>query len=419
MDAIITPSTPHGKISAIASKSVAHRLLICSAFAEQPTVIRCENTNNDILATAECLNAFGADISYNNGYFTVNPREKALDNGILNCGESGSTLRFLLPVAAALGSHWTFLMSGRLPERPLSPLYEELIAHGISLDRPTKDTLSLSGKLECGHYTISGEVSSQFISGLLFALSILDGESTLEVTGKVESAPYIKMTLDALWAFGAKIKEHDNVFTIVGKNLVGGAELLVEGDWSNAAFPLCAAALGGCVTVDKLNLNSYQGDMAILSVLEKFGAKVTRGENSVTVCSADLQAIELDATQIPDLVPVIAAVAASAKGTTRIYGASRLRIKESDRLMAIYTMLSTLGADITETDDGLIINGVQSLLGGTVSSFNDHRIAMSAAVASVISSQKVTVTDASAVNKSYPDFWRAFSSLGIDITLKD
>ena len=227
------------------------------------------------------------------------------------------------------------------------------------------------------------------------------------------------MTLDALEAFGVSISAENNVYTIIGGRLKSKGVLSVEGDWSNAAFPLCAAALGGNIKLDNLNLVSRQGDMAILDILTRFGAEIVKENDFVTVKRGSLKAIELDASHIPDLVPVIATVASVAEGTTKIYGASRLRIKESDRLVSTSTMLRGLGADITETDDGLIIRGKTKLSGGTVSSFNDHRIAMSAAVASVVCVGSVTIKDAEAVNKSYPDFWTDIKKLGFNVFLDE
>ena len=419
MNAIITSALPKGEIKAIASKSMAHRLLICAAFADKESSIRCENVNNDILATVNCLCALGAEINYVDKSFLVKPISLFTNDAILNCNESGSTLRFLIPVVCAVCDKTSFMMSGRLPDRPLSPLREELEAHGIKFEYLQHDILTVSGRLECGDYTINGEVSSQFISGLLFALSFLDGRSTLTITGKIESAPYIEMTLDALKAFGASVFVNKNVYTVVGSNLRSNGVLSVEGDWSNAAFPLCAAALGGNIKLDNLNLASRQGDMEILDILTRFGAEIIKENDFVIVERRNLKAIELDASQIPDLVPVIATVASVAEGTTKIYGASRLRIKESDRLVSTRTMLNELGADVDETDDGLIIRGRSRLSGGTVSSFNDHRIAMSAAVASVVCDNSVTIKDAEAVNKSYPDFWEDIKKLGFDVSFDE
>ena len=420
MRAIITPSSPAGIISAIASKSVAHRLLICAAFSDKKTEIRCEKTNKDILATVDCLRSMGADVEYENGRFYVTPinKDEKRNSVILPCNESGSTMRFFLPIACALGGSWHFLMEGRLPERPLSPLREELEAHGICFEYASSNDLCVSGKLSCGDYSIRGDVSSQFVSGLLFALSFIEGTSRLTVTGHIESAPYIEMTLDALLSFGANIKRDKNVFTVIGGQLTSPGIAEVEGDWSNAAFPLCAAALGnGKITLTNVDLSSRQGDMKILDLLESFGAKVIREEKQVTVIGDKLCGIEINAEQIPDLVPVLATVASGAEGKTVIYGASRLRIKESDRLQTTYEMLSRLGADIILTDDGFIINGKRKLCGGVVDSHNDHRMAMSPAVASVICKNAVTVNDAGSVSKSYPEFWQDFSKLGISVEL--
>ena len=420
MKAIITPAKAMGAISSIASKSVAHRLLICAALSDRKTIIRCANINKDILATVDCLKAMGADICYKDSCFHVTPIGTKANSKFLLCNESGSTLRFIIPIASALGGEWNFIMEGRLHERPLSPLKEELEAHGISFNYPASNNLCVSGKLGCGEYSISGNVSSQFISGLLFALSIIEGKSLLHIIGEIESAPYIEMTVDALEKFGAEIIRNNNKFMVIGKKLHSPQKLEVENDWSNAAFPLCAAALsGGSVTLNSVNFSSHQGDIKILDLLNAFGAKVTKKETSVTITGKKLRGIEINAEQIPDLVPVLATVAAGAEGTTKIYGASRLRIKESDRLASTYEMLTRLGADVTLTDDGFIINGKERLSGGTVDSYNDHRIAMSAAVASTICENKVTVIGAQAISKSYPDYWKDVSKLGLDIELQD
>jgi len=380
-----------GTVAAIASKSAAHRLYICAALADCPTEISCQGTSNDIAATRACL--------------------AAMERGdaLLPCGESGSTLRFLLPVAAALGLEVDFLMEGRLPDRPLAPLDAQLEAHGVKLSRPRHDLLHVSGRLTPGDYVLPGNVSSQYISGLLFALPLLDGPSTLTVTGKVESAPYIAMTLDALAQFGVRPNLEHNVYTISPTPYVSPGTAVVEGDWSNAAFWLCAGALSGPVTVTGLKPDSLQGDKAIFDLLARFGAITQQHGDSYTVSPAPLTARDIDAAAIPDLVPVLSVVAAAAAGTTRIYNAGRLRIKESDRIKTVCAMLQNLGADAEETEDGLIIHGGKPLIGGTVDSANDHRIAMSAAIAGVLCD--VTVEGAEAVRKSYPKFWNDLDML--------
>lgn len=410
--------SPKGKIKAITSKSVAHRLLICSAFADAPTRILCEETNKDIEATAASLNALGATIERNPPYYDVIPvsPENITRGATLPCGESGSTLRFLLPIAAALGADCSFLLEGRLADRPLSPLREELESHGVSISG--KNPLSISGKL-CGReFSIDGSVSSQFVSGLLFALTLLENEATLTVTGKIESAPYIDITCNALSVFGAPVQKNENKFTVGARaSLVSPSYLEAEGDWSNAAFPLALGVLGGEVEVCGLNPDSAQGDKRIIDILLRFGADISVSDNGSYIARrSSLKGIDIDASQIPDLVPVLATVASVAEGKTRIYGASRLRLKESDRLFTVSDMLRRLGAKIEENDDGLTIEGVRALRGGSVSSHNDHRIAMSAAVAASVCESAVEIDGAEAVNKSYSTFWEDARSLGAKIS---
>ena len=418
MNIIISPSLPVGNTCAIASKSAAHRALICAAFADSETKIKCERTNRDIEATVACLGALGARIEYSKPYFTVSPVTKLSDTAELHCGESGSTMRFLLPIVSALGIKASFVMEGRLPERPLSPLYEELCAHGAILSPCGTNPFICDGKLCTNEFSIRGDVSSQFISGLLFASVLMGGNAKINISGKIESAPYIDMTCDMLSQFGVCVIKHDFGYEIPDQcRLISPGEVSIEGDWSNAAFPLCLGAIGGDVTVCGIDPDSHQGDKRIIGILQKFGANIINTKNTYTASkSNELCGIELDASDIPDLVPVIAAVASVAKGQTRIFGASRLRIKESDRLDAITQALTSLGADITETADGLIINGKPQLLGGTVNTFNDHRIAMSTAVAAVSCTSDVKIIGAECVAKSYPDFWSEIESLGVKIT---
>ncbi len=412
----VYPSSPSGSIKAIASKSVAHRLLICAAFADKKTVIRCDETNNDIEATAACLSALGAKITREAPYYVVEPisKENVRKNALLPAGESGSTLRFLLPVVAALGAESSFSMEGRLPMRPLSPLREELEAHGAIISEQGSNPLRANGKLSGNNYSIAGNVSSQFISGLLFALSLLPYSSTLTVTGKIESAPYINITEDALAIFGAPVKKVENVYTVSPSAFVSPEHIDVEGDWSNAAFPLALGIMGsGSVCVGGLNDNSSQGDMKIVEILQRFGGNIELTKNGYIAKSSRLHGIDIDATQIPDLVPILATVASVADGKTRIYGATRLRLKESDRLESVCAFLSSLGAEIEQTEDGLLITGKERLSGGTVSSCNDHRIAMSAAIAACICDSTVTIDQAEATNKSYPAFWNDLALLNV------
>ena len=412
MDKIFHQNAPKGNIRAISSKSEAHRLLICAALGDRDCTLLCTDTNADIDATAECLNALGAKIKRIEGGFSVHPIDKITKGGELNCNESGSTLRFLLPLAASLEADCSFNMKGRLPARPLSPMHELLSENGVSLTPQGSNPLKIGGKLNSGSYSIASNVSSQYISGLLFALSVAEGESTLALEGRIESAPYVDMTLDALRLFGANIEydEEQSSFKIIGKSRLSSPdEVAVGGDWSNAAFFLVAGAIGKePVTLTGLDLLSRQGDKEILSILEKMGADVVCNGDGITVNPSRLHGVEIDASNIPDLVPILAVAASVAEGETKIFGASRLRLKESDRIESVCTTLSTLGADIRETEDGMIICGKERLAGGEVDSYNDHRIAMSAAISSLVCSDAVKIARFEAINKSYPTFAENF-----------
>ena len=337
---------------------------------------------------------------------------------MLDCGESGSTLRFLLPVVGALGAKGHFKMHGRLPLRPLAPLDEELKKHGMFLKKQG-DELYFEGKLSAGAYLMPGNVSSQYISGLLFALPLLKGDSILTVTGLLESRDYVLMTEEALAKAGIVFEKNGNTYRICGgRHYDMPKELAVEGDFSNAAFFLSIGALSyEGVTVTGLNTASLQGDRRIVEILEAFGAKVTVEGDSVNVRGGELAGITIDAALIPDLVPVLSVVAAGAKGETRIINAARLRLKESDRLKSTADLINGLGGKCEELEDGLVITGNGSLKGGTADTCNDHRIAMAAAVAACISEDKVILTDEKCVAKSYPGFFEDFGKLDISHTV--
>lgn len=408
MKKTITSGPLSGEIRAISSKSHAHRLLICAALSDKPTRVRCTTTNADIDATASCLRSLGAVIEREGEYFTVTPIGEVKKRQTLDCGESGSTMRFMLPVVLALQAEASLLGHGRLPFRPLSPLYEELIFHGAEIDPMGTNPLGCRKTISGGEYTIDGGVSSQFISGLMFALPILGKKSRITVTGKVESRPYIDMTVSALRQFGVNITEPEaNVFDIGVCRYTSPGEVCTEGDWSNAAFWLSAGAFSEKgITMSMLNPDSIQGDKRIVKILSSFGAQVICADGNVTVKrTASLRGITLDASDIPDLVPVVSAAAAGAVGTTTITDCGRLRLKESDRIQSVCSMIRNLGGDITSTDDTITVNGTGSLTGGTVDSVNDHRIAMAAAVAAGICTSPVTIEGAEAVAKSYPGFY--------------
>ena len=426
---VTIPSGPrHGTLTVPASKSWAHRILITAALSAEKSRIICDGISKDITATMDCLNALGANITSelrDDGCteLFVTPIKLTVDHSNstalyahLFCKESGSTLRFLIPVVGALGKDAVFHMEGRLSERPIDALTDVLKEHGMSFMQDGK-YLYCRGKLTAGHFSIPGNISSQYISGLLLATPLLENASDIEITGNIESGDYINMTAHAVKAAGVDLTQNENVYHIEPKGRLSvSGDLIVEKDWSSAAFPLCMGAFSKeGITVTGLNTDSIQGDKEILNILKDFGAdiSITREQgsdvsnslSSVTVKKGILKGQTIDASRIPDLVPVISVVAAGALGETRIIHAERLRIKESDRLFTTATMLKNLGADIEETEDGLIIKGKETLNGGNTEAFNDHRIAMSAAVAAGISVTPVTVLGAECTDKSFPGFW--------------
>ena len=390
MDITIQPRRLQGDITVIPSKSQAHRLLICAAFADEPTNLNCPETNRDMDATAGCLNALGADIVKTaTGYF-VTPSGKAPEKAELHVHDSGSTLRFMLPVAGALGVDTLFRMEGRLPQRPLSPMWEEMERMGCTLTRPATDTIRCTGKLRPGHYSIDGSVSSQYITGLLLALSLLGKPSTINITGKVESKPYIEMTKAAITLFGGN-PDHPG-----GLGFRSPGTLSVEGDWSNGAFFHAANALGSHLGLHGLDPNSSQGDRAVLELL-----------SSLQSCSP-----RISAADIPDLVPILSIVAAHYHGAT-FTDIRRLRMKESDRVASVIAMLENLGGR-AEADENTMNVFPSELTGGIVDSCNDHRIAMSFAIAGLAADGETEIDHAECVDISYPRFYEDLKSLQME-----
>lgn len=393
MIAVVHPHKLVGAVEIPCSKSYAHRLLIAAALAGTPTEVCINALNDDITVTADCLRALGAEIIRTDAGFKVAPICAVSSQRELFCKESGSTLRFLLPVAAALGAPCRFTGAGRLPERPNAPLIEALNAHGANTDRSLLP-LNLTGKLTGGVYPIAGNVSSQYITGLLLALPLCAEDSEIVLTTRLESSAYVDITLDVLKSFGIEILPARRGWRIPGgQRYRSPGKFAAEGDWSGAAFWLTANQLGSQILCSGLSETSAQGDRAIVDMLGRMGG-------------------EIDVSGTPDLVPALAVAAAAHPGVTRIVGAARLRLKESDRLRSVRQMLRALGGQVEELEDGLIIRGGSRLTGGTVDGCNDHRIVMAAAIAATIADRPVTITDAQAVNKSYPAFFDTFNALG-------
>ena len=413
MNAIIHPGLLRGEITVPASKSMAHRTLIAAALADGLTTIHLNVLSDDIEATLFALTALGATIDYDprRGLMPVRPIEGApnlsrtltglfgkamsrVDYGDtleVDCGESGSTLRFLLPVACALGVKARFIGRGRLPQRPMSDLTDALRAHGAEIDSNALP-IQVSGSLRGGLWTLPGNVSSQYVTGLLLALPLLEEDSEIRLTSPLQSAAYVDMTLEPLSDFGIRAQRLPKGFFIPGGQAYRSPEdVYVEGDWSAAAFWHAANALGSTIDVLGVSRRSIQGDRAVMELLGK---------------------PRIDVRNVPDLAPVLAAVAAALPQRTEITGAARLRLKESDRLQATADMINALGGDCRVTGDGLVIEGGQALTGGTVDGANDHRIVMAAAILATRASGDVRILGAEAVSKSYPDFFEHFRRLG-------
>ncbi len=421
MDLICYPKSLSGTLPAISSKSYAHRILICAALADKPTeVFFSGELSEDIKATIRCLTALGTDFEIKEQSVLVSPLDQNSlpEKVVLDCGESGATLRFILPLAGALGSPSDLTGAGRLPQRPLSDLLKALRQGGLVVKGDSLP-LSIGGRLKQTSFSLPGNVSSQYISGLLFALALTGGSIDLE--SPLESSLYVHMTIEVLALFNIKACETAKGFFLPGRQeFKSPGKILVEGDWSNAAFFLTGGALGGPVALTGLRESSLQGDKEIINLLKTFEA--TTGVQDKAFYSQRLQRPAdykslgqmrlIDAREIPDLVPILAVIAAVSPGTTRIEGAIRLRIKESDRLKTVANMIQSLGGDIEEGPDFLLIHGKPGLKGGTITCFQDHRIVMAGAIASCVCESPVILRGAEAVSKSYPEFFEDFRKLG-------
>lgn len=416
MDIKIVSGVKSGCVDAVASKSYAHRILICAALADAPTRVFCNTTSDDIMATVGCIERLGAEVEIKDDGFLITPiADKRFMHDIeLDCRESGSTLRFMLPVVSALGISGRMHLGGRLPSRPLAPLDKLLTANGCRIDGIGSDCINFGGKLTGTHYVLGANVSSQYVTGMLLAMSQLENDSMLVLDGDTVSEGYIDVTLDVLCAFGIEVDERDDGFFIKGgQQLHSPGEIRVEGDWSNSAAWLCCGALSKkAISVKGLDVESSQGDSAVANVLAYIGASVKFKGDKVTASKGQLYAVEIDAENIIDLVPVLSAVLSVCEGDTVIHGISRLRAKESDRVAAICDVLGALGADISADDDTLKISGVQRLHGTVTDSHNDHRIVMAICVAACRCDGEIIIKNADAVKKSYPNFWKDFALLG-------
>lgn len=394
MNLCIQHSKLQGTLHVPSSKSFAHRQLIAAALSDKPTKIIVNTLSEDIFATMDCILRLGADITKTEeGILCIEPAAEIPEKAHFFCKESGSTLRFMLPVAAALGIDATFTGAGRLPERPNAVLTDALRLHNVHADRDLLP-LHLSGKLTGGLYEIAGNISSQYITGLLLALPLCQQDSRIQFTTPVESADYIEITLQVLSQFGIKVEKEKNGYSISGNQAYHTPGVIItEGDWSSAVFWHCANQMGSDIQLAGLTPASCQGDRRIVDQLLQLGGTI-------------------DVSQTPDSLPALAVAACTHPGTTHFVGAGRLRLKESDRLSAVAVLLRTLGQTVTEEQDGLIIHGGTPFTGGIVDGCNDHRIVMAASIAACFAKAPVTILGTQAVSKSYPHFFDDLISLG-------
>lgn len=415
MKVTLSPKKLQGSVKAPPSKSYMHRALICASLLEGETEIECSGFSEDIRATASCLENLGAKILIGDGKIVVGTVKRKDSVVTIDCKESGSTLRFMLPFVAALGQSTVITGAKRLGERPLAPLCEAILGSGaeVSCENGASLPCVVKGKMQSGNYSVKANISSQFVSGLIMALAMQGGTVTAE--GEIVSAPYINMTLDVMNTFGIKVVKNANTFEIEKKSTAAPKHICAEGDFSNAAFWIVAGVIGsGEITCENLSQSTKQGDIKIVEILRQMGGDITFENSRVIARPSHLTGTQIDAENIPDLVPVLCVAAACADGQTVIKNISRLREKESDRVESTMAMLRALGGDIRCEENSLIIKR-SKLHTGEVDSFNDHRIAMAAAVASVAADGSVTINGAEAVKKSYPDFFEKFHSLEVRV----
>lgn len=419
MNLVLMPTKLQGNILVPSSKSMGHRELICAALANGESVVSNITVSEDITATCRILRQFGAalaetsDASGRTAYRIqggCKPQQERLQ---ADCSESGSTLRFLIPLGLLTGKQVTYIGHGRLVERPLLPYYDLFDEYHIPYET-TQGALPLTvhGSLQAGRYGLPGNVSSQFFTGLLLALPLVAGDSLLYSTTKLESESYVDMTLDCLRRHGIRIEKQDGGrYLIPGNQHYQTGRFVTEGDYSQAAFWLAAGMLGQAVTCTGLDPASCQGDKAIIDIIQTMGGKIT-GTEDLTAFPSEVTGTTIDVGDCPDLVPALTVLAALAKGTTHIINAGRVRLKECDRLHAMAVELNKLGATIIEEPESLLIHGTDKLTGGRVQAWNDHRVAMALAIASQCCTDELIIEGTECVRKSYPGFWQDFAALG-------
>lgn len=412
MDIRITPTKLRGSVEAVSSKSAAHRIMIMAALCRQPTHLLLNSKNDDMVATGRCMAALGCGVEELEDGMLLTPGPVPVQSPTLLCGESGSTLRFLLPVAAALGCGGTFVGEGRLPQRTIAALVKELRSHGCTTNREDGLPITVGGRLCGGDFVLPGNVSSQFVTGLLMALPLLPQNSRLRLSSALQSSAYVDLTIHIMKKFGVTVEITENGWDIPGnQTYTSPGTIAAEGDWSGAAFWLAAGALGGDILNTGLDMGSTQGDKAFVDLLAQMGCPCTTEKMGIRSVGNICKPITADISQVPDLAPMLALLCAAGGQQLHMTGGARLRDKESDRLAACAAAITALGGSVEEQADSLTVHP-GSLRGGEADSFGDHRMAMALAIAACGCSGPVTIRGAQAVSKSYPHFWEEYRRLG-------
>lgn len=392
---------------------MSHRVLIASALASKPTKITNVDLSDDIKATIQAIRAMNVDVDIQQKTIIVTPPKKhSLKSTTIDCNESGSTLRFMIPVLSLLNKEVTFTGAKSLLERPMD-LYEHVFKLSDASFKQHKDNIVIKGILKPRKYVLDGSISSQFFTGLMFTLPLLEGDSIIEIKGHLESKSYIDLTIQVLAHFGVKIVEQHGVYYIKGNQTYKAKNVNVEGDYSQAAFMLVGGIISGHVGLTNLLHNSIQGDRVIISEIEHMSGKIIRTEDGYLVNKSYTKGTTIDLSNCPDLGPILSLLGALSEGTTTLINAGRLKLKESDRIESTVKTLQALGANIQAKDDQITIIGKPQLQGGvTVDSYNDHRIAMMVSIAALRCKEPVILTRATSVNKSYPHFFDDYKQLG-------
>jgi len=418
MNVRIKPGLLEGIVNVPSSKSLTHRAIIAASLADGVSIIKNVAFSKDIDATILAMKSLGAKIDRNNSVLTIKGCYPNLINSTIDANESGSTLRFLIPIAMLQDKKVTFVGHNKLVDRPLDVYFDIFDSMNISYSKDKSHylPLTINSKLKSGLYKVRGDVSSQFITGLLFALPLLDGDSKIEITTSLESKSYIDLTIDVLKKFGIEIKFDNDIFYIKGNQKYTAREYICEGDFSQAAFWLVADLLGSNVKLTNMNPNSLQGDIEILKDIEKIGGKIIYENNLYSAKKNNFNRVDIDVSNTPDLGPILCVLLNECSGISRLVNARRLRIKESDRITDVRIELNKLGFKIDETIDSMIINGTSLVNSGILDSHNDHRLVMAFAIAATKTSGEVVITNAEAINKSYPNFFKDFEMLGGNIS---